>query len=64
MTDEEGERYPHYVVVRGQDQKEYLLINDPCHGEPSCIPKDIFMKKGQELNWGNKQWGIEVFKNS
>jgi len=62
MRDEDGKRYPHYVVIRGQDHKEYLFINDPCNGNPGRIQKDIFMARGQKLNWGNKQWGIEVYK--
>ncbi|MBM4141938.1 MAG: hypothetical protein FJ242_10765 [Nitrospira sp.] len=62
MKDEDGERYPHYVVIRGQEDKKYFHINDPCNGKPGKIQKKIFMVRAQKLNWGNKQWGIEVYK--
>jgi len=67
MTDEDGERYKHYVVIRGQDDKgknkEYFYINDPCNGKPGKIEKKIFMARAQKLNWGDKQWGIEVYRD-
>lgn len=61
MTDEDGERYKHYIVVTGRDDK-YFYINDPCNGRPGKIQKKVFMARAQKLNWGDKQWGIEVYK--
>jgi len=63
MTDEDGERYKHYIVVTGRDDKDNFYINDPCNGKPGKIQKKIFMKRAQKLNWGDKQRGIEVYKD-
>lgn len=62
LTDEDRERYKHYIVVTGRDDK-YFYINDPCNGNPGKIQKKIFMARAQKLNWGDKQWGIEVCKD-
>jgi predicted double-glycine peptidase len=61
MTDEHGDRYRHYIVVTGRDDK-YFYINDPYGGRPGKILKKIFLSRAQKLNWGYKQWGIEVYK--
>ena len=61
MTDEDGERYKHYIVVTGGDDK-YFYINDPCNGKPGKILRKIFIARAQKLNWGDKQWGIEVYR--
>lgn len=64
MRDEDGDPYPHYIVLRGQDNKDNFYINDPCNGKPGKIQKKTFMKRAQKLNWGDKQWGIEVYRDS
>jgi ABC-type bacteriocin/lantibiotic exporter with double-glycine peptidase domain len=59
MDDEYGDRYRHYIVVTGRDDK-YFYINDPYAGKPGKILKKTFLSRAQKLNWGYKQWGIEV----
>ena len=53
--------FKHYIVITGKDEY-YLYINDPYVGKPGKIQKKIFLKRAQKLNWGNKKWGIEIFK--
>jgi predicted double-glycine peptidase len=61
MTDEYEDRYKHYIVITGQDDN-YYYINDPYAGRPGKILKNIFISRAQKLNWGYKQWGIEVYE--
>ena len=62
MYDEYGDPYQHYIVITGQDD-EYFFINDPYAGKPGRIQKDIFMARGQKLNWGYNKCGIEVYED-
>jgi predicted double-glycine peptidase len=62
MTDEYGDRYRHYIIVTGRDDK-YFYINDPSNGKSGKIQKKIFMARAQKLNWGVTQGGIEVYRD-
>jgi predicted double-glycine peptidase len=54
--------FKHYIVIIGKDE-HYLYINDSYAGKPGKIQKKIFLKRAQKMNWGNKKWGIEIFKD-
>jgi hypothetical protein len=61
VTDIEGERWRHYVVLTGIDDR-YLHIRDPFPGRrPRRIRIDEFLRPGRFMSWGRNRWGIEVF---
>ncbi len=61
MNDEYDDRYEHYIVITGVDDK-YFYINDPYAGKPGRVLKTTFLARAQKLNWGIKKWGMEVYK--
>lgn len=61
MNDEYMDRYEHYIVITGVDKK-YFFINDPYAGNPGMVLKTTFLARAQKLNWGNKKWGMEIYK--
>jgi predicted double-glycine peptidase len=55
------DRYRHYIVLIGIDDK-YIYIRDPYpEGRPSKVRIIEFLKNGNPTNWGNNRWGIEVY---
>jgi hypothetical protein len=62
VTDIEGKRWRHYVVLTGIDDR-YLHVRDPFPGRrPQRIRIDEFLRPGRFLSWGRNRWGIEVFE--
>lgn len=59
MKDEKKEPYRHYIVVTGRDD-QFFYINDPYEGKRGKIQKKLFLGRGQQLNWTNNRWGVEV----
>lgn len=54
-------RFNHYVVLTGLDDR-YLYIHDTYPSKrKNKIIIDEFTKRGKDLCWGTKMWGIEVF---
>jgi hypothetical protein len=56
--------YQHYVVLVGKDNHSQILhIHDPYpKSKYSRIKIDDFATRGNDLSWGTKMWGIEVFR--
>lgn len=61
MEDEEGDPYKHYIVVT-RKTNDYLFINDPYKDKPGRIRQELFFGSLTKLHWGDKQWGISIFK--
>jgi ABC-type bacteriocin/lantibiotic exporter with double-glycine peptidase domain len=61
-----GKPYSHYIVLVGVDEhKQILYIHDPYpKSKYSKIKIEKFTTRGNDLSWGNKMWGIEVFPRS
>jgi predicted double-glycine peptidase len=55
------DRYRHYIVLIGIDDK-YIYIRDPYpEGRPSKVRIMEFLKNGNPTSWGNNRWGIEIY---
>jgi predicted double-glycine peptidase len=55
------DRYRHYIVLIGIDDK-YIYIRDPYpEGRPSKVRIMEFLKNGNPTSWGNNRWGLEVY---
>ena len=55
------DRYRHYFVLFGIDDK-YIFIRDPYpEGRPSKVRIKEFLKNGKPTSWGNNRWGVEVY---
>lgn len=61
MADLGPDRYRHYIVLIGIDDK-FIRIRDPYPEErsPKVLITD-FLKNGNPISWGNYRWGIEVY---